>query len=82
MARNSQRLERDDIGKPVLNAGGDKIGIVSDVEDGVGYVDPEPGLSDRIRSRLQWGHHDDDDHPLRRSEIATVTDDEVRLKSE
>lgn len=81
MDRTSRQLERDDIGKRVVNADGDRIGLISDVEDGVGYVDPEPGISERIRSRLGWGHHDNDDHRLRRSEIATVTDDEVRLKS-
>jgi hypothetical protein len=80
MTRTHRTLTESDIGKHVVNADGEDVGVVSNVDDGVGYVDPEPGLADRIRSRLGWGHTDEDDYPLKRSQIAEITEDEVRLR--
>lgn len=71
--------EKDD-GKQVVNADGEKIGIVSGVRNGMAYVDPDPGLGDRILSTLGWDNIDDDDYPLDHDKIDAVTDDEIRLK--
>lgn len=73
--------EKDD-GKRVVNADGQKIGIVSGVRNGTPYVDPDPGLGDRILSKLGWDNIDQDDYPLDREQIDEITDEEVRLNRE
>ncbi len=73
--------EKDD-GKRVVNADGEKIGVVSGVRNGTAYVDPDPGLGDRILSKLGWDNIDEDDYPLERESVDAVTDDEIRLKRE
>ena len=69
-----------DEGKRVVNASGDKIGVISGVRDDTVYVDADPSISDRIRARLGWDSVDEDDYVLEETKIDTVTDDEVRLK--
>ncbi len=79
MPRN---VEEEDVGKRVVNADGEKIGVVSGIRGGTAYVDADPGLGDTLRSKLGWQKIDDDDYPLKRDRIARVTDDEIRLKRE
>jgi len=69
-----------DEGKRVVNASGDKIGVVSGVRSDTVYVDADPSISDRIRARLGWEHVDEDDYVLDQDKIDTVTDAEIRLK--
>ncbi|AEN06396.1 hypothetical protein [Halolamina sp.] len=73
-------VTEDDEGKQVVNTRGEKVGMVSEVRDGTAYVNLDPGITDSIRSRLGWGDADQDDYRLDRDRIATVTDDEIRLK--
>ena len=79
---SQEPLTENDKGKRVVNANGDKIGMISDVRGGTAYVDPNPGITDRIKSKLGWSDSDADDYPLDRTKIDRVTDDEVRLKRE
>jgi hypothetical protein len=72
-------LTENDEGKPVKTADGEQIGMISGVRGGTAYVDPEAGITDRIKSMLGWEDVDEDDYALAESEIDTVTDDEVRL---
>jgi hypothetical protein len=72
-------LTEEDQGKNVVTADGDQIGMVSGIRGGRAYVDPDAGMTDRIKSMLGWEHVDEDDYALEESEIDTVTDDEVRL---
>ena len=77
----SQRtLTEEDEGKRVVNVSGDRIGVISGVRDGSAFVDPNPGITDAIKSKLGWENVDEDDYPLKHSKIDRVTDDEVRLK--
>ena len=73
-------VSESDEGKKVVNAHGDVIGIVSGVRGGTAYVDPDPGVTDKIMSKLGWSSTDDEDYPLNQSKIDSVTDDEIRLK--
>lgn len=75
-------ITEEDEGKKVVGSTGDKIGIVSSVRGGTAYVDPDPGLTDNIKSKLGWGDVDQDDYPLDESNIESVTDDEIRLGSD
>ena len=73
----------DTVGKPVVNAKGERIGIITEVEDGANalFIDPEPGLTDRIQAILGWGDADDDDYRIEADVISRITDDQVELKS-
>jgi hypothetical protein len=70
----------EDEGKKVLNTNGDTIGIVSSVRGGSAYVDPDPGITDKIMGKLGWNDVDEDHYPLKDTQIDTITDDEIRLK--
>ncbi|MFC6785947.1 PRC-barrel domain containing protein [Halobaculum halobium] len=78
MERN--HVTEDDEGKAVLDSGGRKIGMVTEVKSGTAYVNADPGLADSIRSKLGWGDADEGDYALENDRIDTVTDDEIRLK--
>ncbi|MFC6955012.1 PRC-barrel domain containing protein [Halorubellus litoreus] len=73
-------ISDEDEGKRVVNAKGDKIGMIKEVRNGTAYVDPDAGITDSIRSRLGWGEKEADDYLLESRRIDRVTDDEVQLK--
>lgn len=78
MERSS--LNEDDKGKPVVNSKGDKVGMVAEVEHGTAHVNPDPGITDTISSKLGWGSADEDEtYELETNRIDTITDDEIRL---
>lgn len=74
------RFSEDDEGKSVV-MGDEKVGMVTSVEHGTAYVDPDPGITDRIKATLDWGDRDEDTYPLQEDAVDTITDDEVRLRS-
>ncbi|ELZ19906.1 hypothetical protein C475_21449 [Halosimplex carlsbadense 2-9-1] len=69
----------DDVGKTVVNASGDEVGMVSAVENDRMYVDPHPSITDRIRTALGWGSDDDDTYPVDEEHVSRIEDDEVVL---
>ncbi len=69
-----------DEGKPVVH-GEDKLGIVATVDHGTAHIEPDPGLTDKIKARLGWAETDEETYPLQEETVAEVTDDEVRLHS-
>lgn len=78
MTRHS--FTEDDEGTPVVNADGDRVGMVSGVRGGTAYVDPDPGLADSLLATLGWENVDEGDYPLDPAKVAEVTDDEIRLE--
>lgn len=72
-------LTEDDEGKNVVNAEGDPVGLVTSVEHGKAHVDPDPGLTDTIRSKLGWGKDDVENYRLDSSSIERVSDNEIHL---
>jgi hypothetical protein len=72
----------DDVGKTVVDGDGDEVGIVSAVEHGTAYVDPDPGITTKLKTTLGWEETDDDAYPLQESAVETVTDDQIRLRSD
>lgn len=81
-AGEAMALSTDELGKDVLDADGETVGMVTDVaEDGTRlYVDPEPGVTERIKAALDWGDADENDYPVASDRIDDVTRDAVRLK--
>ena len=72
-------LSDSDEGKKVVNARSENIGRVIEVDGGTAHVDPDPDLTDTVKSKLGWGESDEETYRLQGSRIDTVTDDEVRL---
>lgn len=73
-------ITEDDEGKTVVNADGEKVGIVSGVRGGTAYVDPDPGLTDAIKSKLGWEDVDTEDYPLKEDRIEGVDEDEDEIR--
>lgn len=71
-------LSTEDEGKAVVNAAGDRIGVVSDVEQGTAYITPDPDITEKLKARFGWSDAEDT-HPLQKQAIETITSDEVRL---
>lgn len=69
----------DAVGKDVVDVENDKIGIVTAVKHGTARVDPDPGLTDKFKAKLNWEDADQEAYPLQEEAIKTVTDDEIRL---
>lgn len=76
-----ETITENDKGKRVVDANGETIGIISGVRGGRAYVDPDPGIGDKILSKLGWDDINEGDYPLDRSKIATITDDEIHLNA-
>ncbi|PSQ01618.1 hypothetical protein BRC94_03370 [Halobacteriales archaeon QS_5_70_17] len=66
-------------GKRVVDADGEDIGRVVDVRAGTAYVDPDPGLTDTVRSKLGWGDADEETYALDDSSVESVSDEEIRI---
>lgn len=77
--QNDVTLTEDDEGKNVVNANGEQVGRVVAVEHGQAHLDPDPGLTDTIRSKLGWGNDDDESFRLDNSSIESVSDNEIHL---
>jgi hypothetical protein len=75
------QITDDDEGKKVVDESGDEVGIVSDVQHGTAHIDPNPGITDKVKSKLGWGDRDEDTYPLQEEMISSVTDDEIRLEA-
>jgi len=72
-------LSQGDEGKTVVDQDGNTVGRVVSVDDGRAHVDPDPNVTDTIKSKLGWGDESQDTYALGADSIATVTDDEIRL---
>jgi len=76
----STTLSDDAVGKDVIDASGEQIGVVSAVEYGTAHVDPDPGLTDKFKAKLGWDDSSGEDYPIQEEAVETVTDDEIRLR--
>ncbi|WP_247728698.1 hypothetical protein [Halovivax limisalsi] len=69
----------DDVGKTVVNANGDEVGMVTAVEHDTIRVKPDAGITDSIKAALGWEDTGEDTYPLQEASIDRVTADEIRL---
>lgn len=67
-------------GNTVVDHEGNTVGLVDAVEGDTMYVQPDPGLTDRISASLGWGDRDDDDRPIDADLVDEVTNDKVVLE--
>ena len=75
------RFSDSDEGKPVM-MGDDKVGMVQEVRGDTAYVNPDAGITDKIKASLDWGDETEDTYPLEADRVDAITDDEVRLRSD
>jgi sporulation protein YlmC with PRC-barrel domain len=74
-------LTDGDEGKRVVNARGDEVGRVIEVKRGVAHVDPDPGLTEKVMSKLGWSDEEDtESYRLDGEYIEAVTSDALRLR--
>lgn len=74
------RPTEDDEGKNVLDANGDRVGLVAAVEGGTLHVETDPGITDDFKAALGWGDAEDT-RAVTESEIDRITGDTVHLAS-
>jgi len=79
---STAQMTDDDVGKTVVTEDGTEVGIVSGYRYGTAYVDPDPGLTTKLKTKLGWEDTDDDGYPLQQEAVDAVTDDEIRLRSD
>lgn len=68
-------------GKHLVNAAGEKIGLITAVRDNTAFVDPDPGMTDKIKAKLGWDEVGKADYPLKASDIERINDG-VHLRSD
>lgn len=73
-------ITEDDEGKSVV-VEGEKVGMISEVRGGQAYVEPDPSMTDSIKSKMGWGEASEDTYQIQDDMISEVTDDEIRLTS-
>lgn len=78
----TNQITDDEVGKRVVDANGEEIGMVTAVEGGTAYVEPDPGVTDSIKAMLGWTDVGDDAFALEATAVETVTADAIRLSSE
>ena len=76
----SPEFTADDEGKRVIDADGEQIGLIESVTQGEAHVNPDPSVTDTIKSALGWGEADEETYKLDRKNVDTITEDEVRLR--
>jgi hypothetical protein len=72
-------LSESDEGKDVVSSDDQNVGVVKEVDGGTIHVDPDPGITDELKSKLGWSDSGGETYPVSQDDIATVTDGEVRL---
>ncbi len=73
---------KEDVGKSVVDARGERVGRIVDTQGGAAYVEPDPGLLDEVKSYLGWRDGMEDNQELLGKYVEEVTADEVRLYGE
>jgi hypothetical protein len=68
-----------DEGKTVVDAEGNTVGRVVDVERGIAYVDPEPDVTEPLMSKLGWVTRGADTFPLQKRTIEAIEHDVIRI---
>jgi hypothetical protein len=73
-------FDDDDEGKEVADSNGETVGRIVTVEHGTAHVDPDPGITEKVKSSLGWGDKDEDTYPLQETNVESVDDDKIYLK--
>lgn len=55
---------KEDVGKPVVDTKGERVGRIVDTRGETAYVDPDPDVVDTIKSKLGWTDTDEENYEL------------------
>jgi hypothetical protein len=72
-------LTTEDEGKVLVDSDGEEFGVVTAVENGTAYVDPDPSIAEAVAQAFGWGDAGDDDIEVPPEAVDTVTDEEIRV---
>ncbi|NEU57274.1 PRC-barrel domain containing protein [Halorussus sp. MSC15.2] len=75
----SEPITEADQGKQIVGTDGESIGTVMKVDAGVVHVNLDSDLPESVKRRFDWG--DEEDYTLQETEVESVTDDEVVVRS-
>ncbi|WP_338727482.1 PRC-barrel domain containing protein [Haladaptatus sp. DJG-WS-42] len=75
-----QSFTDSDVGKRVVDAHGNEVGMVAAVRDGMAYGNPEPGVFDKLQAKLGWEDKDEETYPVQTTNADRITDDEIHLR--
>lgn len=79
---NTVTLTEEDEGKVLVDAEGEELGVVTEVEGNVGYIDPNPGLGEAALAAFGHADHNEDDLVIEDDIVAAITDEEIRLRGD
>lgn len=74
-------LSSDDEGKFLIDGEGEQIGIVTEVDsdEGIAYVEPDPGIAEAWIQGFGYGDADEDDIKVPEDVVETVSSEEIRV---
>jgi len=72
-------LTEEDEGKILVDGEGEELGIVTEVDSGTAWVDPDPSIGEAALATFGWAEADVQDYTVDADLVETVTDQEVRL---
>jgi hypothetical protein len=76
------QLTDADVGKHVVTDDGTVLGRISAVNNGVPYVEFDPGVIRKVTRALSWQRIDDEDGlPLKTGTVERITGEQVRLEA-
>lgn len=64
----------------VMTADGETVGTIDRVEGKQAYVKPDTGLSESIRSQLEWTEEGESSYELNHDAVDKIKDDGIHLK--
>ena len=76
---NNVTLTEDDERKAVVDIGGTEVGRVIEVNRGTAYVEPDPEVTDVIRSKLGWSDTDEGSYQLDANSVERIYGNEIHL---
>ncbi|WP_135304292.1 hypothetical protein [Haloarcula amylovorans] len=69
-----------DEGKEVVDASGNTLGLVTEIEQDTAYVDPDPGLTETVKADLGWAEADSDEYTVKQDAVETKADEKLHLR--
>ncbi|SNZ03793.1 hypothetical protein SAMN06269185_0371 [Natronoarchaeum philippinense] len=77
MTTDRSRAADSDVGKPIVDADGDRLGRIAGVTGNRIEIAPDPDAFDRFKARFGWKDRDGDTHQIDSGRVRDVTDSEV-----
>jgi hypothetical protein len=70
----------DDEGKVVVDASGNTLGLVTQIEGDTAYVDPDPSLTETIKADMGWANSESDEYAVDETAVETKASEKLHLR--